>query len=72
MNGLMDWEREIKVLVDDGATYLDGESLRERFFVRKINKFLLDWSLLSGLSLDLRGEVLSGDKNLSHCHVDGT
>lgn len=43
MNGLMDWEREIKVLMDDGATYLDGESLRERFFVRKINKFLLDW-----------------------------
>ena len=42
MNGLMDWEIEI-VLVDDGATYLDGESLRERFFVRKINKFLLDW-----------------------------
>ena len=29
--------------MDDGAIYLDGESLRERYFVRKINKFLLDW-----------------------------
>ena len=65
-------KREIKVLVDDGAIYLDGESLRERYFVRKINKFLLDWwHLLSCPSLDLRGEVLFGDRNLSHCHVDG-
>ena len=29
--------------MDDGPVYLDGESLRERFFVIKINKFLLDW-----------------------------
>ena len=53
--------------MDDGAVYLDGE----KYFVRKINKFLLDWWSISGLSLDLRGEVLFGDRNLSHCHADG-
>lgn len=45
IHGLLDWEREIKVLVDDCAIYLDGEILKESDFVRKISKTLalLDW-----------------------------